>query len=51
MAIAEQMGTTLQQTSYSVNIKERLDFSCALFDPDGNLIANTACAGALGIHV
>ena len=40
MAIAEQMGTTLQQTSYSVNIKERLDFSCALFDPDGNLIAN-----------
>ena len=40
MAIAEQMGTTLMQTSYSVNIKERLDFSCALFDPDGNLIAN-----------
>eukprot|EP00037_Helgoeca_nana_P008587 m.76461 g.76461 ORF g.76461 m.76461 type:complete len:1300 (+) comp19036_c0_seq1:248-4147(+) len=40
MAIAEQMGTTLQNVSYSVNIKERLDFSCALFDPNGNLIAN-----------
>ena len=38
--IAEQMGITLQNTSYSVNIKERLDFSCALFDGDGNLIAN-----------
>jgi 5-oxoprolinase (ATP-hydrolysing) len=40
MAIAEQMGVTLQNVSYSVNIKERLDFSCALFDPQGNLIAN-----------
>lgn len=40
MAIAEQMGATLEKVSYSVNIKERLDFSCALFDPDGNLIAN-----------
>ena len=40
MAIAEQMGVTLANTSYSVNIKERLDFSCALFDTDGNLIAN-----------
>lgn len=39
-AIAEQMGTTLQNTSYSVNIKERLDFSCALFDGAGNLVAN-----------
>ncbi|WP_072622932.1 hydantoinase B/oxoprolinase family protein [Spirulina major] len=39
-AIAEQMGTTLQNTSYSVNIKERLDFSCALFDPAGQLVAN-----------
>ena len=39
-AIAEQMGTTLQNTSHSVNIKERLDFSCALFDDRGNLIAN-----------
>jgi len=40
MAIAEQMGVTLANTSYSVNIKERLDFSCALFDATGNLIAN-----------
>ncbi|MEO0375121.1 MAG: hydantoinase B/oxoprolinase family protein, partial [Cyanobacteria bacterium P01_A01_bin.17] len=39
-AIAEQMGVTLQNTSYSVNIKERLDFSCALFDGQGQLIAN-----------
>ncbi len=40
MAIAEQMGTRLQQTSVSVNIKERLDFSCALFDGRGRLVAN-----------
>jgi 5-oxoprolinase (ATP-hydrolysing) len=40
MAIAEQMGVTLANTAYSVNIKERLDFSCALFDGAGNLIAN-----------
>ncbi|MEM0945467.1 MAG: hydantoinase B/oxoprolinase family protein, partial [Pseudomonadota bacterium] len=40
MNIAEQMGATLQNTSYSVNIKERLDFSCALFDPTGGLVAN-----------
>ena len=40
MSIAEQMGFALANTAYSVNIKERLDFSCALFDPDGNLIAN-----------
>jgi 5-oxoprolinase (ATP-hydrolysing) len=40
MSIAEQMGTALESTAQSVNIKERLDFSCALFDPDGNLIAN-----------
>jgi 5-oxoprolinase (ATP-hydrolysing) len=40
MSIAEQMGATLANTSYSVNIKERLDFSCALFDQDGNLVAN-----------
>jgi 5-oxoprolinase (ATP-hydrolysing) len=40
MAIAEQMGVTLANTAYSVNIKERLDFSCAIFDPAGNLIAN-----------
>ncbi len=40
MSIAEQMGLTLQNTSYSVNIKERLDFSCALFDARGDLVAN-----------
>ena len=40
MSIAEQMGLRLQNTAYSVNIKERLDFSCALFDAEGNLIAN-----------
>ena len=40
MSIAEQMGATLANTAYSVNIKERLDFSCALFDARGNLIAN-----------
>lgn len=40
MNIAEQMGLQLQNTAYSVNIKERLDFSCALFDAAGNLIAN-----------
>jgi len=40
MAIAEEMGVTLRQTSQSVNIKERLDFSCALFDQHGKLIAN-----------
>ncbi|MGR9108621.1 MAG: hydantoinase B/oxoprolinase family protein, partial [Gammaproteobacteria bacterium] len=40
MAIAEQMGYTLQNTAVSVNIKERLDFSCALFDAEGRLIAN-----------
>src|SRR6266516_7496981 len=40
MSIAEQMGFRLQSTAHSVNIKERLDFSCALFDAEGNLIAN-----------
>ncbi|MCX4833893.1 hydantoinase B/oxoprolinase family protein [Streptomyces sp. NBC_01016] len=40
MSIAEQMGARLESTSQSVNIKERLDFSCALFDPDGSLVAN-----------
>ncbi len=40
MSIAEQMGLRLQNTAYSVNIKERLDFSCAIFDAGGNLIAN-----------
>ncbi|MEN9423212.1 MAG: hypothetical protein RL122_595 [Pseudomonadota bacterium] len=40
MSIAEQMGFVLEQTAVSVNIKERLDFSCAIFDPEGNLVAN-----------
>ncbi|MFC8286995.1 hydantoinase B/oxoprolinase family protein [Streptomyces cyaneofuscatus] len=40
MSIAEQMGVRLENTAHSVNIKERLDFSCALFDAAGNLIAN-----------
>jgi 5-oxoprolinase (ATP-hydrolysing) len=40
MSIAEQMGRTLQKTSVSLNIKERLDFSCAIFGPDGGLVAN-----------
>jgi 5-oxoprolinase (ATP-hydrolysing) len=40
MSIAEQMGVVLQNTSHSVNIKERLDFSCAVFDPSGSLVAN-----------
>lgn len=40
MSIAEQMGTVLEKTAHSVNMKERLDFSCALFDRSGDLIAN-----------
>ncbi|MBL1146932.1 MAG: 5-oxoprolinase [Pseudomonadota bacterium] len=40
MSIAEQMGAVLENTAYSVNIKERLDFSCAVFDKEGGLIAN-----------
>ena len=40
MGIAEQMGRTLQRTAISVNMKERLDFSCALFTKDGGLVAN-----------
>jgi 5-oxoprolinase (ATP-hydrolysing) len=40
MSIAEQMGVALQNTAYSVNIKERLDFSCAVFAADGTLVAN-----------
>jgi 5-oxoprolinase (ATP-hydrolysing) len=40
MAIAEHMGAVLQQTAWSANIKERLDFSCAIFDGDGRLVAN-----------
>ena len=48
MSIAEQMGTVLRQTSVSTNIKERLDFSCALFDAEGNLVAN---APHLPVHL
>ena len=40
MSIAEQMGATLANTAYSVNIKERYDFSCAIFDKSGDLVAN-----------
>jgi 5-oxoprolinase (ATP-hydrolysing) len=40
MSIAEQMGVTLEKTAYSVNIKERLDFSCAVFNAEGKLVAN-----------
>jgi 5-oxoprolinase (ATP-hydrolysing) len=40
MSIAEQMGATLANTAYSVNIKERYDFSCAIFTPSGDLVAN-----------
>ncbi|XP_026678310.1 5-oxoprolinase [Diaphorina citri] len=40
MSIAEQMGRVLQRTAHSTNIKERLDFSCALFGPDGGLVSN-----------
>ena len=40
MSVAEQMGVTLRKTAYSANIKERLDFSCAVFDADANLVAN-----------
>lgn len=40
MSIAEQMGLALRKTSISLNIKERLDFSCAIFGPDGDLVAN-----------
>ena len=39
-SIAEQMGETLRQTAHSVNVKERLDYSCAMFDPQGRLVAN-----------
>ncbi|PKS05854.1 hypothetical protein jhhlp_007683 [Lomentospora prolificans] len=48
MAIAEQMGHTLQKTSVSTNVKERLDFSCAIFDADGGLVAN---APHLPVHL
>ena len=41
-SVAEEMGVALQRTSYSPNIKERRDFSCAVFDPEGNMIAQAA---------
>lgn len=47
MAIAEQMGRALQKTSVSTNVKERLDYSCALFDADGGLVANGTYALSL----
>ncbi|CAG8227406.1 unnamed protein product [Penicillium nalgiovense] len=48
MAIAEQMGRALQKTSVSTNVKERLDYSCALFDAEGGLVAN---APHLPVHL
>ena len=48
MSIAEQMGRHLQRTAVSTNIKERLDFSCAIFSPEGNLVAN---APHLPVHL
>lgn len=48
MSIAEQMGRVLQRTSVSTNIKERLDYSCAIFDQKGNLVAN---APHLPVHL
>jgi 5-oxoprolinase (ATP-hydrolysing) len=48
MAIAEQMGRALQKTSVSTNVKERLDYSCALFDTTGGLVAN---APHLPVHL
>jgi 5-oxoprolinase (ATP-hydrolysing) len=54
-AIAEEMGTLLQRTSFSVNVKERLDFSCALLDRDGNLVVNAphipVHLGSMGVCV
>src|SRR5690606_32591044 len=41
-SIAEEMGVVMQRSAYSPNIKERLDFSCALFDPNGNMVAQAA---------
>ena len=49
--IAEQMGRALQKTSVSTNIKERLDFSCTIFSPDGSLVANVSCPFERAFHV
>src|SRR5256885_7399069 len=55
MHIAEQMGEVLRATAQSVNIRERLDYSCALFDGDGGLVANAphmpVHLGSMGAHV
>jgi hypothetical protein len=55
MMVAEAMGRSLQQTSISTNIKERLDYSCALFAPDGDLVANAPFIpihlGAMSLYV
>lgn len=55
MSIAEQMGVTLEKTASSVNIKERLDFSCAIFDHNGGLVANAphipVHLGSMGVSV
>jgi N-methylhydantoinase B len=49
--VAEEMGVTLRRTAYSPNIKERLDFSCAIFDGAGRMIAQAAHIPAhLGAH-
>jgi len=48
MSVAEAMGCSLQQTSISTNIKERLDYSCAIFAPNGDLVAN---APHLPVHL
>ncbi|MGH6911356.1 MAG: hydantoinase B/oxoprolinase family protein, partial [Phenylobacterium sp.] len=55
MGVAEAMGAALERTAHSVNIKERLDFSCALFDADGGLVANAphmpVHLGSMGVSV
>ena len=51
MSIAEQCGRMLQRTSISVNIKERLDFSCALFSKDGGLVANAPHVNIFIVYV
>lgn len=51
MSVAEAMGRSLQQTSISTNMKERLDFSCALFGPDGDLVANAPFIPGASLHI
>ena len=51
MSVAEQMGFVLEKTASSVNIKERLDFSCAVFDRQGELVAEcTTYSRSFGFH-